>query len=432
MNSEFAPSSPSALDRWVWRWHGYAGLFIVPFIFFMSLTGLPFVWQHELEDALHPESRNLVPRTKRVPYEEQLSAARAIFPNHRLLRVRLDAYPRHATCFTFGSPGDPSTVAVNPYDGKVIEVIREWTRLSFAAIRLHGLAFIMPYGSWLIELLACWGIVMCLTGMYLWFPRGKGGAIWGFFLPRLWTGGRTRWRDVHAVTGFYFGGILALYFATGLPWTAFWGGKLLASAQQIIGQASPPGMTNDSGLTSTPPSPSARPLPLDAFVQFALDQGLPGYWEIDLPHNSTGTVHIHNRVGNSTDETHWQLNLFTAQPVGVTRWQDVPIVQKVVALGIDTHEGKLFGRPTQWISTFLAIVFMTLSGAAVRMWWLRRPHGQLDYPKRVPQTNLGGGFSFVLIGLGLGMPLLGLSFVGLSLIGHLTKDVKPPKATASN
>ena len=426
MNSEIAPSSPSAIHRWIWRWHGYAGLFIVPFVFFMSLTGLPFVWQRELEDALHPDSRDLVPQVKRVPYEQQLSAARSVFPDQRLLKVRLDADPRHATCFTFGKASDPSTVAVNPYNGKVINVIREWTRLSFAAIRLHGLAFIMPYGSWLLELLACWGIVMCLTGMYLWFPTGKGGAIWGVFLPRLWTGGRTRWRDLHAVTGFYFGGILMLYFATGLPWTAFWGGKLLASVQQILGQAAPPNMSNDAGLTSIPPSPGLPPLPLDAFVQFAHDQRLPGYWEIDLPHNSSGTVHVHNRVGNSTAETHWQLNLFTAQPVGVTRWQNVPIVQKVVALGIDTHEGKLFGRPTQWMSTGLAITFMTLSAAAIRMWWLRRPQGRLDYPKSVPRTNLGSGFTFALVLLGLVMPLLGLSFVVLSLISHLSKDVDQP------
>ncbi len=47
----------STLHRWLWRWHGYAGLFVIPFLFFMSLTGLPYVWQHELEDWLHPEYR---------------------------------------------------------------------------------------------------------------------------------------------------------------------------------------------------------------------------------------------------------------------------------------------------------------------------------------------------------------------------------------
>lgn len=52
--------------RWLWRWHGYAGLFVVPFIFFMALTGLPYVWEHEIEDAFHPEYRALPPQAASV------------------------------------------------------------------------------------------------------------------------------------------------------------------------------------------------------------------------------------------------------------------------------------------------------------------------------------------------------------------------------
>lgn len=417
-----APSSPEpdAFHRWLWRWHGYAGLFVIPFIFYMSLTGLPFVWEHELEDTLHPEYRALTPLAARVSYEQQLNVARAAFPNQPLQLVKVDADPRHATQFTFGDAGDPTTVAVNPYTGQVVSVIREWTRLSFVGIQLHGLAFIKPYGSWLLELLACWGIVLCLTGVYLWWPRDAGWSRWGVFLPRFRSGGRTCWRDFHAVTGFYFAAVLALYLMTGLPWTAFWGGKLMATIQNATGQAYPANMMGDAGLQSVPPTPEAKPLPLDAFVAFGLRQKLPGHLELEIPASTNGTVHLHNRVGNSTRETHWQLDLFTAQPVGVTMWADIPISQQAVALGIDTHEGLLLGRPTQLLSTALTSAFMFLSAAAAVMWWKRRPQGSLDFPRVIPRPTLSNGVCILIVLLGLVMPLLGLSFFGLGLMSKRT------------
>jgi uncharacterized iron-regulated membrane protein len=418
MSPETASPGQSPLHRWVWRWHGYAGLFVIPFIFYMSLTGLPYVWEHELEDVLHPEYRALTPQGERISYELQLNVARSALPNQPLQLVKVDADPRHATQFTFGDAADPTTVAVSPYTGQVVSVIREWTRLSFAGIQLHGLAFIKPYGSWLIELLACWGIVLCVTGVYLWWPRGTGWARWGVFLPRLRSGGRTRWRDLHAVTGFYFACILALYLMTGLPWTAFWGGQLLTSIQNATGQAYPANMTGNAGLKSVPPTSDAKLLPLDAFIAFGLRQKLPGHLEIEIPAASDATVHVRNRVGNSTRETHWQLDRFTAQPLGVTAWSQIPLTQQAVALGIDTHEGSLFGRPTQLLSTALACAFMFLSGAAAVMWWRRRPQGHLDFPRPVPCPALSYGVRALLVFLGIAMPLLGLSFFGVALLSQ--------------
>ena len=194
MYAETPAPEQSALHRWLWRWHGYAGLFVIPFIFFMALTGLPYVWESELENAWHPEYRALAPQPVRVPYEQQLTTARTA-SGEPLQYVKFDGDPRHATQFTFGTSTNPTSVFVNPYSGKIITTFREWTRLSFAAISLHGLTFIEPFGSWLLELLACWGIVLCITGVCLWWPRGGRSKVWGVLLPRLRAEGRVRWRD---------------------------------------------------------------------------------------------------------------------------------------------------------------------------------------------------------------------------------------------
>ncbi len=402
----------SALHRWLWRWHGYAGLFVIPFIFFMALTGLPYVWEHELEDALHPEYRALTPQSTRVSYEQQLAAARAACPDKPLMKVVFDGQPRHATGFMFGDKSDPLSVYVNPYTGAVITQFREWTRLSFAAISLHGLTFIEPYGSWLLELLACWGIILCITGVYLWWPRGRKWSVWGVLLPRLKSDGRTRWRDLHAVTGFYFAAVLALYLFTGLPWTAFWGGKLMTAIQDAAGQSYPMTMTNCCAAPA-PSAPAAKPAPLDAFVAFALAQHLPGNLTLEFPAESGGSIHLFNRIGNSTQEHHYQLDPATAQVIGDTPWTTVPVSQKAVLLGIDMHEGSLIGLATKLLATALASIFMLMAGAAMTMWWKRRPQNKLDWPKHIGRIALPPSIRVSIVCLGLLMPLFGASVLVL-------------------
>lgn len=408
----------STLHRWLWRLHGYAGLFVIPFIFWMSLTGLPYVWEQEIEDTFHPEFRDLTPQATRLTYEQQLAAAQAAAGGRPFFMLKTDADPRHASQFMFGSRENPLSVFVNPYDGTVITSLWEWSRLVFATKSLHGLTMIEPYGSWLLELLACWGIVLAITGIYLWWPRSRGWRAWGVLLPRLRSDGRTRWRDLHAVTGFYFALVLALYLLTGLPWTAFWGGKLLGGVESAFGQGFPMTLTAFSGLKSTPPAPDAKPLPLDAFAQFGLDQKLPGYLAVELPPFPHGAIHVRNRTKQGRNEVHYHLDVFTAKPVNITRWEDLPAAQKVVATGINLHEGQLLGRTTQILSTALACTFMLMSGAGVVMWWKRRPEGRRDWPKPVPTPPLPRALKVTMLALSVLMPLFGISLLGILAAGR--------------
>jgi uncharacterized iron-regulated membrane protein len=291
----------------------------------------------------------------------------------------------------------------------------------FATKSLHGLTFIEPYGSWLLELLACWGIVLCITGVYLWWPRAQGWSVWGVFLPRLRAGGRTRWRDIHAVTGFYFSVLLAAYLLTGLPWTAFWGGKLLGSIENAAGQGFNLATTAFSGLQSSPPTPDAKPLPLDAFVQFGLDQHLPGHLEVEMPPSPNGTIHVRNRLKRSREEVHFQLDRFTGKPVTTIRWEDIAPAQKIVATGINLHEGQLLGRVTQIASTLLASTFMLLAAAAITMWWKRRPQGRLDWPKRIAPVHLPTSVKLGAGTLGVLFPLFGASLVLCLLLGRFLR-----------
>ena len=77
-------------------------------------------------------------------------------------------------------------------------------------------------GDRLIEMAAGWGIVLVVSGVFLWWPRGQAaGILW----PRLTSRGRVLWRDLHAVTGFWGASLLLVMLLSGMTWTGFWGAQ---------------------------------------------------------------------------------------------------------------------------------------------------------------------------------------------------------------
>ena len=100
------------------------------------------------------------------------------------------------------------TVFVNPYTATVLGQRNDDNSLQGLAVKIHGNMLIGNLGDRILELAACWGIVLTLTGLYLWWPR-KGIIAWGAFLPRLNSKNkRTFWRDFHAVPGFWGAGLV--------------------------------------------------------------------------------------------------------------------------------------------------------------------------------------------------------------------------------
>src|SRR3546814_18718529 len=82
---------------------------------------------------------------------------------------------------------------------------------------LHGELLAGPLGSFLVEAAACWALGMLLTGLFLWWPRGRRGLA-GVFYPRLTRGGRAFWRDLPALTGIGVSLAACFHIVTGLLW----------------------------------------------------------------------------------------------------------------------------------------------------------------------------------------------------------------------
>lgn len=190
----------AAFYRTIWRWHFYASLLVVPAVVVLALTGAVYLFKPQIDRWEERQWRGLP--AAEVDPGAQVDAALAAFPGSRLHSYRLPEAPGDAALVHIGLPDDQSMrdVFVSP-TGQVVGSLNPDNRVAMIVHDVHGTLLIGRAGSWIVELAASWAIVMILTGLYLWWPRGRGlaGVIW----PRLGKGSRTALRDLHAVTGFW-------------------------------------------------------------------------------------------------------------------------------------------------------------------------------------------------------------------------------------
>ncbi|MCC4634350.1 PepSY-associated TM helix domain-containing protein [Xanthomonas dyei] len=209
--------------RAVWRWHFYAGLLVLPFIIWLALTGAAFLYQDAIDRTVH-HGLKVVPVGAVRASAQQLVEVAQRGDGGTLFRYttpkRADA---SAEIGLVDAHGTRTVVYVDPYRVRVLGRLPEHGTLAWTIRRLHSLELIGPFARGLIEMAAGWAIVLVLTGVYLWWPRGRRG---GVVNVRGTPTQRLFWRDLHAVTGAGVGAVLLFLALTGMPWSWLWGAQV--------------------------------------------------------------------------------------------------------------------------------------------------------------------------------------------------------------
>jgi uncharacterized iron-regulated membrane protein len=169
------PTAPAAgaLYRTFWRWHFYAGLFVIPFIIVLALSGTVFLFKPQIDRWEERAFRDL-PVANAVAAGQQVQAALTAFPGAQFHSYRLPERGGDAALvhLSMSEPGAMRDVFVSP-QGAVLGSLDTGTRIVEVARGIHGQLLMGQRGSWLVELVACWAIVMLITGLTLWWPRGR-------------------------------------------------------------------------------------------------------------------------------------------------------------------------------------------------------------------------------------------------------------------
>ncbi len=95
------------------------------------------------------------------------------------------------------------------------------------------------------------------------------------------------------------------------------------------------------------------------------------------------------------------------------------LIDRMVGYGVAVHEGQLFGWLNQLMNLATALGLILLSVSSVVMWWRRRPGDVLGAPPAPASRPVAIGFVAVLVGLGLFLPLLGVTLVAVLLTERL-------------
>ena len=417
--------------RWynaVWRWHFYAGLFCLPFVLWLALTGSIYLWKPQIEALLDRPYDHLSASGPRLSPERQVAAALAAVPGSTLRKYQLAENDAQAVRIIVGKGGEETRVYVNPYTGAILKTIGEESQPMRLIFHLHGELMAGAPGSYLVEIAACWAVVMLLTGLYLWWPRKRRGLA-GVLYPRLRGGKRVFWRDLHAVTGVWVSVLALFLIVTGLPWAKAWG-QYFKEVRQVTGTIDGPqdwtigGRAPENDEHAEHHAHAMLPVrtgpgQLDNVVMAVVDLGAAPPVMIAPPRTASGAWTVTSDAANRPLRTRLTIDgatgrILSRKDFGQRHWID-----RAVGYGIAAHEGALFGVVNQLLGTATALFLMLLAVSGAVLWWRRRPQGLLGAPLPLRRPRFGPMLVLAIMLLGLLMPLFGATLLAVLLIERL-------------
>ena len=419
--------------RTIWRWHFYASLFVMPLVLVLATTGAIYLFKPQIDRWEERAFSNLSTHGAVSP-NAQLAAVMNANPGAQFHGYRLPAREGDAAVIHVGRADGRSMrdVYVSP-QGKVLGSVDPESRISATVSRIHGSLLIGRVGDWIVELAACWAIVMILTGLYMWWPRGQGlrGVIW----PRLGKGKRIFLRDLHAVTGFWVSGLALVLLTTGLPWASVWGDAfrvaraelgLVQGAQDWKTGTHAPHAEHDHdammkmqaagiplvGLSDMVAKAKLEDLPRPVFVK------PPGALERFGPPTPMAWT-IKSESQNRPLNRQITYDVATGKELSRTSFADKHVIDQAVNYGIAWHEGQLFGWINQLVGVLTAVSLITLVISGFLMWRRRKPEDILGAPSMPSVQQKMRGVVIIIGVMAVLLPLLALSLLALWLFDRL-------------
>lgn len=451
-------SRSAALYRTIWRWHFWAGLVVAPFLLILSLTGAIYLFNDEITDAFYPELRFVTPHTQSVTPGRMVRVALAAYPG-AVSRIDLpSAADRPAVVFVTPEAGSPLRVHVDPADGRVLGGLDYDDTLVGWADEMHGSLTIGTLGDRIVELAACWALVLIATGVVLWWPRGRWQAA-GVLWPRLGGGGRRFWRDLHGPVGVWTVGLIGFLIVTGLPWAGI-EGSVLQRFGTAIGAGYPasfrthntPGsIPMKAALGDTPWTLETAPMPqshappdtpgqravhaghaghdappptddvaaiagIDRVAALLATRGLSAGYRLYLPGGPAGVYTAYTYPDQPEGQRTIYVDRYRFRQIGPdVDYADYGWLGRATELGVQIHMGNYFGRANQLLMLVPCIAIWLLAISGVAMWWKRRPAGRIGAPPAMSGARRRGLIG-VLVAAGIVMPLLGASMLVIALL----------------
>jgi uncharacterized iron-regulated membrane protein len=464
-------TSGAGSTRWrsLWRLHFYAGIFSMPFILLMAVTGLVILYSQPIHDLTQGDIREVAPGASVVSYDVQEHNVELAFPSAKVTAMQMPADNHHSTIFSLDDGSSVGLEAmVNPYTGTVLGTNKPGSGIVGLSNRLHGFsnnkdvkvslptvsalwdhgAIMRPYvvGDLALELMGGWTLVLALSGLYLWWPRKSptGRNTRRFLRIRRGTRGRARWRDLHGMSGVLLLGALLLTIVSGMAWSTYWGSNFTSLANKVSPNTftdAPASVLGTKGSvtrlgnqmpwnTGDRPIPASyaptsidgtlpAPLRLDDVVKIASLEGMkPGYM-VAFPSNAKDDTTGNMVYGSFTVTNSWPrktgeardlfLDQFSGATLGQTKGFGYGAVSYAMDTLVSTHMGTQLGLIDRIFMTALCVLAIWSVVSAAVMYSKRRRKGSMGLPRRPVDVKLARGVGIIAITMAIVYPVWGAS-----------------------
>ena len=449
----------SQLYRRIWRWHFFAGLFVVPFAILLAVTGSIYLFKHDIAKVIdHRVEARASVNTDSLPADDLVETALSAHPGATLVRYIVPTQGARSARILIKENGQQRLLWLDRGDRKILKDVAERSRFIPTVTRIHSSVLAGKIGNLAVELAASLMIILILSGMWLYWPRGR--SILSALKPSVSNrNSRGFWKSLHGSIGLVAGiFILGLLFS-GLPWTGVWG-KQFSNVRTAMGWTGPgqewfvtlkssavptePHKTDglklwstsdDMGevsLSSQTPSSNTHGhslgggAPLEWVVRRIESEALlPPIW-VQPPRGETGVWTVRSMPSTRHLRQTVHFDKWTGDEIMRIRFADYHPVEKAMGHGLSFHEGALFGVWNKILGVLIALSIIGLSLAGLLTWLKRRPARQLAAPalpeKREP---LPKSLLLIIAVLLIFLPVAGFAVViilGLSsLIGLFNK-----------
>lgn len=407
--------------RALWRWHFHAGMFCIPFVVVLALSGSIYLFKPQLDAFADRDVDSLAITGHPARGAAQIAAALASLPGSKLFVYEI---PREADdavrVHLYAPDGTGRIVYVHPETLAILKTVPHAARFTEVIKTLHGELLAGRTGSILVELAASWAVIMLITGLYLWWPRDTHGLA-GVLYPRLHAGRRVWWRDLHAVAGIWISALALFLLVTALPWTPIWGAgfkQLRALGTPQLRQEWSPGRSAEHAehLRDMDVRALASPVALDEIVRRAAALRLDPPVRVYLPSDRRPSWLVRSETQNRPRGRELEFGLDGAL-LHDQGFAARPLVDRVVGIGVAAHEGQLFGAANQALGLATAGGLLLMCVSALVLWWRRRPGGRLGIPApRVASFRIGWPLGIAIASLGLLLPVFGASLLLLCVL----------------
>ncbi|MCY0094340.1 PepSY-associated TM helix domain-containing protein [Hoeflea ulvae] len=421
-----------------WRWHFYAGLYVIPFFMMLAVTGMAMAWIAYI-DGRDGERIAVVQQELAQPVSAQADAALAAIPGGTLRQYVAPRAADLAAIFRVDLGDTATMVVVDPYTATVLAEFPRRSGWYDFFDNLHSELMLGVTGDRMIEIAASLGMVLIATGLYMWWPRDHGWR--SALIPSVARGGRAMWRSLHGVVGGWLSLFLVFFLISGLSWSGVWGEKMVQAWSQFpaekwdnvpLSDETHASMNHGArevpwALEQTPMPASGSqvgtrvmaagaPISIDSMDALARRIGFAGRYQMNVPAGDAG-VYTFSRDSMSTDspdpmsDRTVHVDRYTGNILADVRFEDYSWAGKAMAVGVALHMGTM-GLWSVLANTAVCLSVLFLCASGVVMWWKRRAGGLRLFAPPMPRNMpLWPGATLVALAVSMAFPMAGLTLL---------------------